>query len=246
MVGMRILAFVLLSLAACRVRGEFTCETDAECRGRGAVGRCDLSNGFCTFNDASCSSGFRYASTAGEDLADTCTPAQDAGMSADASTFDTSTCPATYTGALAGFDHAKYVVLAAAQNGASFAAQVQRCEGVATHAVIVDSSAKAAALTTYIGTGRHWVGLVQRKTATSVGGDWLLFTGEPVDASLWAGSQMQPDDANSNESDHSEQAGAFGPQGLYDQAASSSLPIVCECDGRQSSDEVLAILEGGP
>jgi hypothetical protein len=237
-------ALLLSLLAACRYTGSFTCELDEECRARGSVGRCDVGTGFCTFDDATCPTGFRYADSAG-DLANTCVmdpSASDAGIDAvDASTFDPATCPAAYNGVLSGYPNAKYVMLqpTCADEG-RFKQQVARCEqglAGATHAVIVDTPAKAAALATFIGSGAGnvWIGLVQSMSATAVGSDWITFAGQPVDAALWNTAQTEPDDANMSEGDHAEQAGAFGTGGLYDLPAGMAHAIVCECDGRATA-----------
>jgi hypothetical protein len=241
-------AWLLVLSVGCRYGGSFACETDAECRARGSVGRCELETGFCTFDDSTCPSGYRYAESAGGGLANACSSAamSDANLG-DANTFDPSTCPNAYNGALTGFPKAKYV-LKPRVDGQRFYQQINACETpgmTATHAVIVDSPTKAAALLTFIGSNVPlvWVGLVQSPTATVVGGDWISMTGTPLDPNLWAGTDTEPDDVNANESDHAEQAGALGPMGLYDQPANTLLPIVCECDGLSTVDLAVQYVE---
>jgi hypothetical protein len=249
---MRVAILFALALTACRYSGTFTCDTDGDCRERGSVGRCEVSNGFCTFNDATCSSGFRYADSAGGGVAGMCVmdpSASDGGMTdgtTDGNTFDPAMCPSQYTGMLAGFPNARYLQQG---NGAgqNFLQQIVRCEpasGAAqiTHAVVVDSAAKAAALETFIGnTQLVFVGLVQDPDAATVGGSWIVFTGEPVVPALWMTGE--PDDQDGNENGV-EQVGAFGPTGLVDVAPMESYPIVCECDGRPMSPTALDYLMG--
>lgn len=50
----------MLGLTACFDAPEFRCEADAECVRDGVAGRCELV-GFCSFEDATCDTGRRYA-----------------------------------------------------------------------------------------------------------------------------------------------------------------------------------------
>lgn len=241
-------ALLVVSLVVgCRYNGAFVCESDTECRSRGSVGRCELATGFCLFNDDTCPTGFRYDETAGDGLASTCLGdpvPEDGGVddTIDANTFDPAMCPAQYTGMLTGFPNARYVQMGNG-SGQLFAAQIARCEPPAsgpkiTHAVVVDSPEKAAALVTFIGnTSRVFVGLVQSPAAVTVDGGWLGFTGEPAVAALWESGD--PNDEDSLESDHAEQVGSFSPAGLSDVPRTNSYPIVCECDGRATSATAL-------
>lgn len=45
--------------------GAFQCETDAQCTGGPAAGRCQLLTGFCSFVDGACASGQRYGAASG-------------------------------------------------------------------------------------------------------------------------------------------------------------------------------------
>jgi hypothetical protein len=244
-----VLAFV--AMTACRYSGSFTCATDEDCRARGSVGQCQLESNFCAFDDSTCPSGFRYADSAGNDLASSCTaePMPPDGGVVDASTFDPTTCPPAFTQTLTNVPNARYLLMPD-MNAVAFGEMIELCEQQmpgATHAIIVDSPPKAAALAQFIGnTPRVWVGLVQAPQAPAVGAEWIYFTGTPVVASLWASTDMEPDDANGLEGDHHEQAGAFGPMGLYDLPRSDQLPLVCECDGRRSTNDALEYATGEP
>jgi hypothetical protein len=241
-------AIVLVLLAACRYTGAFTCELDEECRARGAIGRCQLDNGFCTFNDATCPSGFRYAESAGDGLANQCSelPMADAGVDS-APGFDPSTCPDEYTGMLEGITTARYILIPVGSNGQGrFVNQIAQCTQAmpgATHAVTVDNATKAAALAAFIDNAqqRVWVGLIQAPDATTVGGGWISFAGDAAPTDLWAPNQ--PDDANNAEGDHAQQVGAFGSTGLFDMAPTENFAVVCECDGRAISAMAMDYLD---
>ncbi len=65
---MRVLACALLaSLWGCSPfgGGAFRCETDADCAGGPSAGRCETAVGFCSFEDSSCQSGYRYGTSSG-------------------------------------------------------------------------------------------------------------------------------------------------------------------------------------
>ena len=92
------LVIACLVLAGCKVTGTFTCDTSDQCRASTGPGVCDVETGFCTFADADCPSGSRYADNAGMGLAGRCTgevPLVDA-PPIDMAPFDTSACPAKF------------------------------------------------------------------------------------------------------------------------------------------------------
>lgn len=57
-------------LAGCRVTGEFTCETNDQCRDEGTTGVCVASS--CAFGDPACLSGWRYGDSAASEVAGEC------------------------------------------------------------------------------------------------------------------------------------------------------------------------------
>lgn len=66
--GMRALAWALVAgLCGCSPfgGGAFRCETDADCAGGPSAGRCETALGFCSFEDSSCQSGYRYGTASG-------------------------------------------------------------------------------------------------------------------------------------------------------------------------------------
>jgi hypothetical protein len=66
---MRLAACALtLAISACSPwsgGAAFHCETDAQCTGGPGAGRCEMLNGFCSFEDSECTSGQRYGSSSG-------------------------------------------------------------------------------------------------------------------------------------------------------------------------------------
>jgi hypothetical protein len=88
---MRLCLGLMLSLAqaACTSSGAFVCSIDGECSG----GTCEA-NGFCSFSDASCASGRRYGSFAGNGLGEVCVGEEpDAGPSVDGTIADAMVTP---------------------------------------------------------------------------------------------------------------------------------------------------------
>ena len=63
----------LLFLAACTTPAVFTCLDDSSCANGGQAGRCE-STGYCSFPDATCTSGRRYGELAPTGLANLCLP----------------------------------------------------------------------------------------------------------------------------------------------------------------------------
>ena len=64
-------ALLALAATACRISGEYTCESHDECQRGDDVGFCERS-GYCTFTDESCASQRRYADSAPDELAGGC------------------------------------------------------------------------------------------------------------------------------------------------------------------------------
>ncbi|MFN0252148.1 MAG: hypothetical protein ACKV2T_35055 [Kofleriaceae bacterium] len=246
---MRVLMATLacVVVAGCKVTGAFTCETSDQCRASTGQGVCESATGFCAFADATCPSGFRYAESAGDALANQCTDAAmaDAGVD-DALAFDPSTCPPEYTGMLDGITTARYLLIPAGTTAQGrFGNQIQRCSQAmpgATHAVTVDNAVKAAALAAFISDAQQhvWIGLIQDPVATTVDGGWISFIGDAPPMDQWA--KGEPDDANEGEGDHAQQVGAFSSMGLSDMVSTESYPVVCECDGRAISATAMDFL----
>jgi len=67
----------LLASVGCRLEGSFACGSDAVCRAGASVGTCEAT-GYCSFADASCASGQRYADNAASYAAQCVVPLVDA------------------------------------------------------------------------------------------------------------------------------------------------------------------------
>jgi hypothetical protein len=59
------------ALTSCEDPEPYECETDAQCNLDGEDGRCQ-DEGYCSYPDPECESGFRFHDDAPEDLAGTC------------------------------------------------------------------------------------------------------------------------------------------------------------------------------
>lgn|GEM_PF-1766853 len=68
---MRVLLVAIGLLSACQLTGTFECGLDAVCRRGNDLGVCEV-EGYCSFGDATCPSGRRYADNAGGDFANEC------------------------------------------------------------------------------------------------------------------------------------------------------------------------------
>jgi hypothetical protein len=66
-----IAVLVLVWVAGCKVTGAFDCTDNEQCRRGGTAGRCEP-NGWCSFADGMCVSGWRYDDLAGNQLGGTC------------------------------------------------------------------------------------------------------------------------------------------------------------------------------
>ncbi len=235
---MKALLLIGLASTACRVSGAFTCETSDQCRAPTGQGVCEPQTGFCTFADADCASGTRYADNAGDGLAGRCTgedPPNDA-MEIDAPPFDTSTCPAKFDITLPSVPNAKFYMDIGQGNYGVVATRCLAELAGATHPANVHSAqtvTEIAALFNLGGPAWIFVGVLQDPTVTTPIGGWINFDGSAFDATLWStANPVQPDDANGTEADHREQVGAVAYTGdLGDYAAQVAIPLLCACDG---------------
>lgn len=236
---MRLLIVIAsVALTACRVSGAFTCETSEQCRASTGQGVCEAATGFCTFADADCASGTRYADNAGDDLAGRCTgeTTPTDGAMIDAPPFDTSVCPAKFDQTIAAQANAKFWIILDTGN---YGVNAQRCLDAlpgATHPANVHTAAQATQLAKLVfpgGPAWVFVGVMQDPAATTPIGGWINFDGSAFDATLWSsGPPVEPDDGDGNEANHLQQAAAVSYQyQVGDYAHVQALPLVCACDG---------------
>jgi hypothetical protein len=252
MAGVRLsLAIACLTLAGCKVTGTFTCDTSDQCRASTGQGVCEIETGFCTFADADCASGTRYADNAGMGLAGRCTgeePLVDA-PPFDVAPFDTSTCPAKFDITLPSVPNAKfYLDLTTGTYQVVAARCIAELQG-ATHPANVHSAqtiTEIAALFNFGGPGWIYVGVLQDPAATMPISGWINMDGSAFDATLWSsGPPVQPDDANGAEGDHAQQVAAVLYTGeLGDYATTAAVPLLCACDGVPVADRAMTFLTG--
>lgn len=246
---MRFLVLIALVCGGCRVSGTFTCETSDQCRSAKGAGVCDVATSYCTFADADCASGTRFADNAGDGLAGRCTGEDlptDA-MVIDGPPFDTSTCPAKFDKTLASQPNAKfYLDITTGNYGASAMRCLNELQG-ATHPANIHSAStipEVAALFNFGGPAWIFVGVIQDPSVTTPIGGWINFDGTAFDATLWStAAPAQPDDANGTEADHAEQAGAVeytGKMGDYD--GTFGIPLLCACDGVPVAPRAMTLL----
>lgn len=236
--GVRLsIAIACLLLTSCKVTGTFTCDTSDQCRSSTGQGVCEPETGFCTFADADCPSGSRYADNAGMGLSGRCT-GETALVDApiDTPLFDTSTCPAKFDITLPSVPNAKfYLDVGQGNYGVVSARCIAELPG-ATHPANVKSTqtiTEIAALFNLGGPAWIYVGVLQDPAATMPIGGWINMDGTAFDATLWSsGPPVEPDDANGVEGDHAQQAAAVLYTGkLGDYAAAAAIPLLCACDG---------------
>jgi hypothetical protein len=153
-------------------------------------------------------------------------------------------CPASYVTALAGLP-SRYRIIATHD---IFRVQNAACSADmpgSTHLVSLDSiieQGELANLLQQVGSpsDRYYIGAVQQPAETSVAAGWFAFNGEPVLAGAWSGSQ--PDDGDSVEDGAEQLAVVAIALGLQDDSGTTSLPAVCECDGRPIDPTVASFL----
>ncbi len=75
-------------ISACAQSGVFPCTMDPQCQKGGVQGQCQ--QGYCAFPDTTCSSGFKWDTTAGNNLSGQCVPPK--------TTVDSGTMPDLGTG----------------------------------------------------------------------------------------------------------------------------------------------------
>lgn len=244
-----VVAFVFST--ACRVSGAFTCETDDQCRSSTGQGVCEVATGFCTFADADCASGTRYADNAGDGLAGRCTgeTTPDDASVIDAVPFDVSTCPVKFDTTVASVPNAKFWVMVDTGN---YGVNAQRCLDAlpgATHPANVKSAEQAADYVELVfggGPFAVFVGVIQDPAATAPISGWINFDGSAFDATLWSsGPPVEPDDADRNEANHAQQAVAIlYTGGVGDYAHVQATPMLCACDGVPVAPQAMTFLAG--
>lgn len=208
----------------------FTCERDEECRLGDVVGLCEH-DGFCTFEDSSCESGFRYDDEASDDVASTCAVA----------------CPASYTITLPS-SRTRYRLI---NTTAQFWGQHSACNADlpgATHLANLETRQELDELVTAASAGGNEIYLagVQDPLAVTPDVGWIDFRGKPTPLDQW--SIGQPNDNNDIEPDHEQNILLLhrSDNGLQDRDGSEQNRAVCECDRHPVSELAQSFIDSDP
>jgi hypothetical protein len=218
----------LLALASCLRSTQFHCDTDTAC---GAAGRCETDVGFCSVQDQTCTSGFRFGDSAGT-LAGACV---NAGGNIDASMIDSSgsnmgsdagsgsgsgsgSCPSDYMAVSGGNPNHKYKALASTDWGT--AASMCSMANPVGYLAVPDDANELAGIATLGGTGKYWVGIDDIATEGSYVNVKTLMTQTFLP---WAGGEP---DNNGNQ----DCVAGKNPTEIETDQCGQSNPAVCECE----------------
>lgn len=180
-----------LAATGCLRSTQFQCDNDTAC---GTQGICE-STGFCSFADSECSSGRRYADSAGTN-AGQCTAGGNTGS--DGGPIDSPTnndarpidgtvsvgCPSGYN-TVAGAGTHLYKILTATDHWDTQQAQC-RATTISANLFVPDDLAEQTALDAVAGVATYWVGVHQ----TNANNVWLALPGDTAQTFLpWASGQ---------------------------------------------------------
>lgn len=219
-------AVIALAVSACMRPAAYLCADDHDCVHEGEQGVCEPTQR-CSFRDATCESGRRYAELSGEH-ANRCVGEElevDAGIDAqidasmDAPEIDPDAAPDANTGcpsgyeALAGITGHRYRRLAAA----GWSNQRTLCgnEPANVFLAIPEDDVELAALIAFAGT--QWVGI----SDAALEGTFVTVLGAPATFLPWAAGE--PDNAGNQDC-----VRAAGTK-LETAGCGGTLPAVCEC-----------------
>lgn len=90
-------AFALALITGCAPIGPYACDEDSPCRRGGASGQC--TQGYCSYSDADCPSGFRFSEYAASEVANTCVDRDDTETESSSSSSSQTGGPETDAGA---------------------------------------------------------------------------------------------------------------------------------------------------
>jgi hypothetical protein len=143
------------------------------------------------------------------------------------------TCPSSYTMTLPSTT-TKYRVIATPAAFASHHAACNQDQSGGTHLASFETATEAMemrdailAMSSPPGT-QFYVGAVQKPSQTTTTTGWYVFTGGPLDPSLWVST---PNDDNAGENNE-ENLGALNTGDLmHDVTGDLAYPAICECDG---------------
>jgi lectin-like protein len=220
---MRLFLFVAIAATGCLRQTQFHCTNDQSC---GASGRCEASS-YCSFPDSSCSSMYRYGSSAGT-YADQCTNAVTGDGGVDSPIGDGSIdapilgCPSGYD-PLSGVTNGHvYKLLTAAGNWNN---QQAACllTTQSAYLAIPDDATELAALDTLAGTiTEYWVGITDSATE----GTFLNVLGAAQTFLPW--DPPAPDNNSGGQGEDCVEA-ITALAKFNDLRCTTSFPAICEC-----------------
>ncbi len=226
---MRTLLFLaVVASAGCLRKTEYKCSSNTQC---GGGGQCEAV-GYCSFADASCTSGRRYADLAGSTFANKCvgevTGEIDAGTDGptddgdvDAPDANPGNCPATYTTTIG--TH-MYRVVSTSTNWNNHRNDCgDDTTGTNTYLASPDDQTELTAIIAAAAQSRIWVGVndATEGTYTKTGGGTI-----PSNDPMWDSSE--PDLNGGGAGDCISASMSSGK--LSDDNCATSYPAVCECE----------------
>lgn len=217
--GIAVLLGALLAVvpAGCLRGTEYRCAGDEQCSG----GVCQPV-GYCSFLDASCSSGQRFADSAGE-YANTCVGGDlpDAGVDmADAPPDQMRGCPDNYMSVTNGQGDHVYRVIVAQED---WDVQVAACsaDGSNAYLAIPDDATELQAISSlFMVTQNFWVGISDLDTE----GTFVTVRNTPAAFLPW--DDNQPNNTNDSDCVSADRI----DQTYNDQRCNTNLRAVCECE----------------
>jgi hypothetical protein len=209
------LAALAAGPAGCLRTTSFQCASDGNCSGSPA-GRCEA-NGFCSFPDTSCTSGFRFGEHSGPDSGKCVGEGgSDGGIPPIDGVIDAAGCQATYSALPGGSAHV-YRVLTGTAN---WSAQRTTCAGEGAYLVEPDDATELAALNMLAGAIEIWIGISDQTTE----GTFVTTRDAAITFLPWTAGQ--PDDAPQGAD-----CVFSSDTGMYsDDRCNIARRTICECD----------------
>jgi hypothetical protein len=150
----------------------------------------------------------------------------------DAAVFDPALCPVGYAqNGVTASPMSRYRLI---DTTAVFAVQNADCNDDHpgwTHLVAIDTPTEGQQIRDNMTTSTFYVGAVQMRNETQVATAWFLFTGPPVPAATWQGSEPNDNNGSENNEQNLAAADSSSSGNLNDVAGTFMYRAVCECDG---------------
>jgi hypothetical protein len=173
-------------------------------------------------------------------------PAADPSMGgAPDSSFDYTTCPASYNVALPG--PTRYRLIATGRAAWDHSDTCNADLLGATHLVVLETMPELLSVSGFVATNANtiannavWVGGVQLRTALTPRDGWLGFDGAAL---IDAWDPNEPNDTGGTEADHGEQFVFLeNARRLADRPGNTGIGALCECDGKPVATNAAAAI----